>query len=73
MPDSFGTLRALDGETDFYSLPALAEVMGADLDAMPASLKVLLENLLRREDGVTVTAADVAALACWPKPVALGR
>ena len=73
MPDSFGTLRALDSETDFFSLPALATTLGVSLDAMPVSLKVLLENLLRREDGVTVTSEDIAALASWPDEAALGR
>ena len=73
MRDSFGTLRALDGDVAFHSLPALGTALGVDLTAMPVSLKVLLENLLRREDGVTVTADDIAALARWPDPVALGR
>jgi aconitate hydratase len=36
---------------------------GADLARLPISLKILLENLLRHEDGATVTADDVAALA----------
>jgi aconitate hydratase len=73
MRDSFGTLRKLDGDVWFYSLPALGEALGARLDRMPVSLKVLLENLLRHEDDVTVTRDDIAALARWPDPAALGR
>jgi aconitate hydratase len=61
--NSFGALQVLDEERWFYSLPALAASLGVDLDPMPASLKVLVENLLRHEDGVTVSREDVTALA----------
>ena len=47
-----------------YSLPAAAAVLG-DISRLPFSLKVLLENLLRHEDGRSVTAADVQAVADW--------
>ena len=71
--DSFGALRTLSDGVSFYSLPALAERLGVDLHRMPVSLKVLLENLARHEDGVTVTRDDIAALARWPDPIALDR
>jgi len=45
-------------------LPAL-EFHGFNLSRLPFSLKILLENLLRREDGVNVTAADIEFLARW--------
>ena len=48
----------------YYSLPALAK-QGFDLARLPFSLKILLENLVRREDGVNVTAADICFLATW--------
>jgi aconitate hydratase len=48
----------------FYRLPALAD-RGFNLSRLPFSLKILLENLLRREDGVNVTAADIEFLANW--------
>src|SRR5579859_1369066 len=48
----------------YYSLPAL-EARGFNLARLPFSLKILLENLLRREDGVNVTAGDVEFLAKW--------
>jgi aconitate hydratase len=47
-----------------YRLSALAE-RGFNLSRLPFSLKILLENLLRREDGVNVTAADIEFLANW--------
>jgi aconitate hydratase len=47
-----------------YRLPALA-TRGFNLARLPFSLKILLENLLRREDGVNVTAADIEFLASW--------
>jgi aconitate hydratase len=47
----------------FHSLPALAGI--ADLARLPYSLKILLENLLRHEDGVAVTPAHIEALARW--------
>jgi aconitate hydratase len=47
-----------------YRLPALA-ARGFNLARLPFSLKILLENLLRREDGVNATAADIEFLASW--------
>jgi aconitate hydratase len=47
-----------------FRLPAL-EKRGFNLARLPFSLKILLENLLRREDGVNVTAADIEFLARW--------
>jgi len=50
-----------------YSLPALASRASPEPPAF--SLKILLENLLRREDGANVTAAEIEFLANWePKP-----
>jgi aconitate hydratase len=47
-----------------YRLPALS-TRGFNLSRLPFSLKILLENLLRREDGLNVTAADIEFLARW--------
>jgi aconitate hydratase len=47
-----------------FRLPAL-EARGFNLSRLPFSLKILLENLLRREDGVNVTAEDIEFLAKW--------
>jgi len=49
---------------DYYSLPGAAKQLG-DISRLPTSLKVLLENLLRWEDNLTVHAEDFAALAAW--------
>jgi len=48
----------------YYSLDSLGE-HGLDASRLPFSLKVLLENLLRHEDGTTVTADDIRGLARW--------
>ncbi len=49
---------------EIYSLKAAEAALG-DISRLPFSLKVLMENLLRREDGRTVTVDDVKALAGW--------
>ena len=57
----------VDGQRyHFYSLPRAAQQLG-DLSRLPKSLKVLLENLLRWQDGSSVTAEDIQALADWQK------
>jgi aconitate hydratase len=59
------TLKAGGKSYEYYSLKA-AEENGLDgISALPASLKVLLENLLRYEDGRTVTRDDILAMAAW--------
>jgi aconitate hydratase len=66
--NSFNTRRTLiAGATvaDYFSLPALAEAGFPGVARLPFSLKILLENLLRREDGAFVAAADIRALAEW--------
>ncbi|QBF27682.1 aconitate hydratase AcnA [Pseudomonas tructae] len=67
--DSLKTLKTLtvdDRLYHYYSLPDAAKSLG-DLQRLPMSLKVLLENLLRWEDGKTVTSGDLSALAHWLK------
>jgi aconitate hydratase len=49
----------------YYSLEAAAQNGLGDVSRLPVSLKVLLENLLRFEDGKTVTQADIKAFAGW--------
>jgi aconitate hydratase len=66
-PDSFGardTLRVGDRAYAYYRLGAL-ESAGYAVDTLPFSLKILLENLLRFEDGRSVRSSDIAALAAW--------
>ena len=66
--DSFSCKRTLTaaGETYTYYDLKVAEANGlTGVSRLPASLKVLLENLLRFEDGKTVTKADIEAMATW--------
>ena len=49
----------------YYSLPAAEEAGLTGISRLPRSMKVLLENLLRNEDGVSVTADDLKAVAAW--------
>ena len=66
MSDSFkarSKLKVGKKEYEIFSLPALEKKFR--VSRLPYSLKVLLENLLRFEDGVNVTAADIEALANW--------
>ncbi len=60
------TLKVDDKTYHYFSLPHAAKTLG-DLSKLPMSLKVLLENLLRWEDGKTVTEPDLKALAAWLK------
>jgi aconitate hydratase len=67
MVDSFKTRSALrvgSSAFEIFRLPNLAEA-GFDVTHLPFSLKILLENLLRREDGRNVTAAHIEAVARW--------
>jgi aconitate hydratase len=59
------TLKVGNKEYDYFSLEAAAEAGLGDIAKLPVSLKVLLENLLRREDGRTVSVDDVKAVAAW--------
>ena len=66
MADSFNarsTLEVGGVEYEIFRLDRLADRF--DTSRLPFSLKILLENLLRHEDGAAVTASDVEALAGW--------
>ncbi len=66
--DSFKSKKTLtvgDKTYTYYSLEAAAANGLGDVSRLPASLKVLLENMLRFEDGHTVTADDIKAFAAW--------
>src|SRR6516162_6006335 len=67
MGDHFGSqavLKVGDKDYSIYRLDAVAKKF-PNVGRLPFSLKILLENLLRTEDGLTVTAKDVEALANW--------
>ena len=66
--NSFHTRQDLNvgGRTmQYYSLPALRAAGYPEIDRLPYSLKILLENLLRHEDGRFVKAGDIETLARW--------
>ncbi|MBF8722717.1 aconitate hydratase AcnA [Pseudomonas guariconensis] len=62
--NSLKTLKVADKTYHYFSLAEAARQLG-DLHRLPMSLKVLLENLLRWEDGKTVSSDDLQALADW--------
>ncbi|QFT59462.1 Aconitate hydratase 1 [Sulfitobacter sp. THAF37] len=59
------TLSAGDQKIAYYSIPAAQEAGLGDFTKLPAALKVVLENMLRFEDGKTVTVDDIKAFAEW--------
>jgi aconitate hydratase len=66
--DSFKSRATLDvaGKSyTIYRLDAVHDASGGNADRLPFSLKVLLENLLRNEDGAFVKKADIEAMAKW--------
>jgi aconitate hydratase len=60
------SMKIADSSYDYFSLAVAAETLG-DLSRLPFSLKVLLENLLRFEDGRSVTVDDIKAIGTWLK------
>jgi aconitate hydratase len=66
--NSFGARASLEvggRSIQYFSLPALAAAGFPGVSRLPFSMKVLLENLLRREDGHFVRADDIRTLASW--------
>jgi aconitate hydratase len=66
--DTLKTRRSLQAggkSYDYFSLEAAAAAGLGDISRLPFSLKVLLENLLRHEDGQSVTVDDIKAMAEW--------
>lgn len=67
-PDSFRCRRTLEsgGRTyDYFCLPAAAAAGLGAVEKLPVTLRILLENLLRWEDGLTVRRADIEAVPAW--------
>ena len=66
MLDSFATRDTLAVNGKQYRIASLAKLgQRFDLKRLPYSMKILLENLLRHEDGVNVTAKEIEAVANW--------
>ncbi|MDE2719508.1 aconitate hydratase AcnA [Candidatus Palauibacter polyketidifaciens] len=74
--DSFGARASLDahgGPVAIRDLRAVASATASDLSRLPFSIKIVLENLVRHEDGQSVTAEDIAAIAGWDAQATPGR
>jgi len=74
--NTFGTrtdLRVGGQPVQIYSLPALEKAGFSGVSRLPYSMKILLENLLRREDNAFVKAGDIAALARWNAAAAVEK
>src|SRR5258706_2160633 len=65
MTDSFKTRTTLSSGGRDYEIHNVAALGAARTQRLPYSLKILLENLLRFEDGVNVTRADIEAVLNW--------
>ena len=65
MTDSFKARTTLGVGTKTYEILSLSALRDQNVGRLPFSLKILLENLLRFEDGVNVTKADIEALLRW--------
>src|SRR5271170_7387174 len=65
MTDSFKAKTTLDVGKQKYEICSLAALKSHGVDRLPFSLKILLENLLRFEDGVNVKKSDIEALLAW--------
>ncbi|MDG1084169.1 MAG: aconitate hydratase AcnA [Planktotalea sp.] len=59
------TLKIGDASIAYYSIPAATDAGLGDFSNLPAALKVVLENMLRFEDGKTVSVDDIKAFAEW--------
>ncbi len=67
-PNSFGsrsTISVNGRQYTIFRLDALSSISNGNADRLPVSLKILLENLLRNEDGAFVKSDDITALANW--------
>src|SRR5688572_6692636 len=67
-PDTFKTVATLTvGQTTvrYHRLRALAEANVGFIDRLPFTIRILLENVVRQEDGLNVTDADIRAVANW--------
>ena len=65
MTDSFNARTTLQVGSQQYDILSLAALKSLNVERLPFSLKVLLENLLRFEDGVNVSKGDIEALLKW--------
>jgi len=70
--NSFGarsTLNTAEGPVGYFSLSKLADSGFTGIDRLPFSIKILLENLVRNEDGNIITTIDIENMAGWKADV----
>jgi aconitate hydratase len=75
-PDSFGTLSTMEtpgGSVNYFSLAKMAANGFSGIERLPFSIRILLENLLRNEDGTLIKAADAESMANWSPQAAVKR
>src|SRR5580658_7511065 len=65
MMDSFKARASLKAGSKSYQIMSLAALPQEQVARLPYSLKILLENLLRFEDGINVRRSDIEALLAW--------
>jgi len=63
--NTLSTLKIAETEYSYHSLPALDKAGLSQYKQLPLAHKILLENLLRHEDGITVSAEDIKAIVNW--------
>jgi aconitate hydratase len=68
MSPELDTIETAAGPVAIHRLDRVAGTAGMDLARLPHTVKILLENILRRQGTRDVSAEDVAALAAWPAP-----
>ncbi|MFM9269298.1 aconitate hydratase AcnA [Halomonas elongata] len=71
-PDTLQTFKAAGTTYHYYSLPKAAEALG-DIDRLPMTLKILLENQLRFADDPSVAREDMQALVDWQQDASSDR
>ncbi|MCG2831416.1 MAG: aconitate hydratase AcnA [Desulfobacteraceae bacterium] len=68
LKNSFGTkstLNTSDGQVNYFSLSKLADSGFTGIDRLPFSIKILLENLVRNEDGIIIKTSDIENMGRW--------
>ena len=65
MGNSFKTLQKIDINGKHYEIYNLSAIDNKNVKTLPYTLKILLENLLRHEDGINITSDDIDSLINW--------
>lgn len=63
--DTLKTFKIGKKTCQFYSLPALGQSLGIDVQRLPVSIRIVLESVLRNYDGKKITEEHIEQLANW--------